>query len=497
MSTPTLVETPTPPTPLKNYHNHLAAHLASLIKQVNLSSQTSASLSIVTTLTEAPPNNRQHSDSSLESGSKFSSGLTTQSRKSSYETGVTSVETKEEEQTTGAEEVLQHDDPISPASRNDLTARPDRHPPHFSPSFHDRDVSSAGPSRGGSRSSRSSYVSPEVVPIVKPAKRSPTRLEIETREQEQRRAWEVEGRKVWRSVPKGFELKLEKKTRTGSNGSLSVVPSLLELSGAGPGSAIRTDEVFPAIDPVDMERTVSNVPTTVESASEISQPVPASTASVGASLIKPKHTSTHHRRQPHCQAEDEVASTDRMRHPTTASQEEHEEYLRKRTERLGKRQERLVHNINIWWSGVEKEWSTSDLPLTPPEILPYLPSPSISSTQLRFLPVGNNMPDLPDLFDTKGPVLRLPILTGDSRRKRLQIIGEHQNESDVDLLIRLSEINQRHAPNMYSRITPCKMPSPPLSRSRDERNDASRVHSMNVTTSMATPKPNPNRGGYM
>jgi len=503
MTTPALVDT-TPPTPLKSYHNNLAAHLASLIKQVNLSSQspstpsTLTNPSIVTTPPEAPPNNRQHSDSSLESGSKISSGLTTDSRKSSCETGATSIGTKEDGSTVekGLEEIPEHVDPISPASRNDLTARPDRHPPHFSPSFHDQEVSSAGPSRGGSRSSRSSYVSPEVVSVVKPSKRSPTREETETREQEQRRAWETEGRKVWRNVPKGFELKLEKKKRTGSNDSASIVPSICTgLSGAGPGTAIRADEAVP----IDMERTISNVPTTVESVSEISQPVPASTSSVDASLVKTgnKHQSTLQRRQAHCQAEDEVTSTSRSRHPTTASQEEHEEYLRKRTERLGRRQERLEHNVNTWWAGVRKEWVSASSPSTPPEIPPHLPSPSLTSTQLRFLPVGSDMPDLPDLFDTKGPILRLPALTGDSRRKRLHIIGEQQNESDVDLLIRLSQINQRHAPNMYNRIAPPKLPSPPLCRSRDERSDASRVHSMNVTTSMATPKPNPTRGGYM
>ena len=486
--------------PLKDYHNNLANHLASLIRQVHITKplqpSTSSLLSGSTSPTEPPPNIRKDSDSSQESTSKVSSGTVADSKQSTDETPQTSIGTKEGGTVLKDVIITPPTDPItiplSPATRNDLTARPERNPPHFSNSFQDLDESSAGPSRGGSRSSRSSHVSPNIV--AKISKISPTRSDIETREEEHRRAWETQGRKVWRHVPKGFELKLEKKPRTGS--ASSAVPSMCTgLSGAGPGNAIRADEVFDneATVAIDMERMSSNVPTTMESISELSQPVPAATSSVDASLIKTVHkeVSTLQARQAQLEADEDLPATDRDRKSTNQTQEEYEVYIKRRTERFAKKADRLAQRVTLWWSHVQENWDEACLPSTPPEIAPHLPSPGLASSQLRFHPVES----MPDIFETKGPTLRLPPLSlSGNRQNRLHIIGDQQNESDVDLLIRLSAINQKHATasNLYSRLVPRQSISPPLSRSRDVATDASRVHSMNVTTSMPTPRPRSN-----
>jgi hypothetical protein len=486
MTDSSLVEPPPLPTPLKDYHNNLAIHLASLIRQVQITTQT-PSVSGSTSPTEPPPNIRKDSDSSLESDSKLSSDNTTQTRESTAETPQTSIGTKEEISPKDIIISVPTDAiPISPLSRldrNDLTARPEQQPPHFPPSFQDHGASSAGPSRRGSHSSRSAHPSPEI--IAQGLKISPTRSEIETREEEHRRAWETQGRKVWKHIPKGFELKLERKSRTGS--ASSAVPSMSTgLNGAGSGNAIRADEVFANEGPVDMERLPSNGPTTMESISEVSQPIP--TSPVDAPVVKTAHEKvpTPQERQARSEADEDVPAPARNRHSITKSQEEYEIYITRRTERFAKRADGLALRVESWWSGVQDNWEEACQPSTPLEIPPHLPSPILTSTQLRFLPVGS----MPDLFESKGPTLRMPSMTLGPRQKRLHIITDHQNESDVDLLIRLSEINQKHASasNTYSRLVPQKSLSPPLSRSRDPLTDASRVHSMNVTTSMPTPK---------
>jgi hypothetical protein len=480
------IGTPAMVNPLKDYHNNLANHLASLIRQVRISQ---APLPTAGTSPETPPTIRKDSDSSLDSTSKVSSGNTTQTKESTDETPQTSVGTKEEE--TGIKDIIisppTDSIPISPSTRNDLTARPERHPRLFASSVHGHGASSAGPSRRGSHSSRSSHVSPEI--IVKSSKPSPTRSEVETREEEHRRAWETQGRKVWKHIPKGFELKLERKSRAGS--ASSAVPSMCTgLSGAGPGNPIRADEVF-VEGPVDMERNSSNVPTTMESISEVSQAIPDS-ASVDASLLKTAHkeVSTLQERQANLEANEQVASIGRDRQTTSASQEEYDIYIKRRTEKFAKRADSLAQRVNSWWSLVQDNWDEACLPFAPPEIPPHLPSPGLTSSQLRFEPLAS----MPDLLESKGPTLRLPPLVLGSRQNRLHIITDQQNESDVDLLIRLSEINQKHATasNLYSRLVPLQTISPPLCRSRDPDSDASRVHSMNVTTSMPTPRPRSN-----
>ena len=483
MTDSSLVGPPALPTPLKDYHNNLANHLASLIRQVHI---TTPSASGSTSPTEPPPNTRKDSDSSLESDSKISSDNTTLTKESSADTAQTSIGTKEEISPKNIIISLPTDSiHISPSSRidrNDLTARPERQPPHFSSSYQDHGASSAGPSRRGSHSSRSAHPSPEVV--AQPSKISPTRSVLETREEEHRRAWETQGRKVWKHIPKGFELKLERKSRTGS--ASSAVPSMSTgLNGAGSSNAIRADEVFVNEAPVDMERQPFNGPATMESISEVSQPIP--TSPVDAPLIKKANekVATLQKRQAHSEDED-VPAPARNRHSITKSQEEYEVYITRRNERFAKRADGLASRVESWWSGVQENWEEACQPTTPPEISPHVASPVLTSTQLRFLPVGS----MPDLFESKGPTLRMPSMTLGSRQKRLHIITDQHNESDVDLLIRLSEINQKHATasNLYSRLTPQKSLSPPLSRSRDPLTDASRVHSMNVTTSMPTPK---------
>lgn len=470
--------------PLKDYHNNLASHLASLIRQVQITQTPPSNLG---TSPEAPPNIRKDSDSSQESTSKVSSDNTTQTKESTDETPQTSIGTKEEGIISPKDIIISPPTdtiPISPRTINDLTARPDRHPHHFSTSFQDHGASSAGPSRRGSHSSRSSIVSHNV--RIKQSKPSPTRSEVETREEEHRRAWETQGRKVWKHIPKGFELKLERKSRAGS--ASSAVPS----GNTGPSGAglDKADEVFVNEAPVDMDRLPSNVPTTMESISEVSQviPAPAPTSSVDAPLPKTahKHSSTLQVRQAQLEDDEDLPPTGRAQHSTSRTQEEYEIYIARRNEKFAKRAESLAVRVGIWWSLVQENWEEACLPSTPPEIAPHLPSPGPASSQLRFLPVGS----MPDLFESKGPTLRMPSMTLGSRQNRLHIITDQQNESDVDLLIRLSEINQKHATasNLYSRLTPHKSISPPLSRSRDPLTDASRVHSMNVTTSMPTPK---------
>jgi hypothetical protein len=468
---------------VKTYHNNLAAHLASLIRQVGISSKPS-----LDDLPDAPPNNRQHSDSSLDSNSKVSSGVTTESKQSAsaYETAQSGAETKEASSETEDEvEVLgevsqRHIDPSSPSSRNDLTARADVNPPHFSPCFQDHEISSAGPSRT-SRSSRSSHASPRLK--TKQSKQSLVEDPEVTREQEHRVAWETEGRKVWRKIPQGFELKLDKKKRSGSNESAtSIVPSMhTGLSGAGPGTAMRADNFLLSSHPLD--RMSSNNPTSVDLVSEASLPAPNSASSVSASLVKTSHkkTSSLQRRQERLELDD-APETSRGRHPTTASQEEQDAYAQKRAERLVKKEDRLRRKVENWWSGVQQQWQAACT--TPPDIEPHIPSPGLASNQLRFLPVARLIPEL-----SESPTLKLPPLTviGDTRRNRLHLINERQHESDVDLLIRLAAVNKKHAANTYTRTTP--MHSAPMSRSRsgDEREDP-RVHSMNVTTSMSTPR---------
>jgi hypothetical protein len=488
MTDSSLVEPLLLPTPLKDYHTNLANHLASLIRQVQITNQT-PSASGSTSPTEPPPNIRKDSDSSLASDSKVSSDNTTLTKESSADTPQTSIGTGD---AVGPKDIIIspptdtiHISPSSRIDRNDLTARPDRQPPQFTASYQDHGASSAGPSRRGSHSSRSAYPSPVIIP--QRSKNSPTRSEVETREEEHRRAWETQGRKVWKHIPKGFELKLERKSRTGS--ASSAVPSMSTgLNGAGSGNAVRTDEVFANEGPVDMERQPSNVPTTMESISEVSQPIPAPTSAVDAPMIETTREKgpTLQDRQAQSEADEDVPARGRNRHSITKSQEEYEVYITRRNERFAKRADGLASRVESWWSGVQENWEEACQPSTPPEIATHLPSPVLTSTQLRFLPVGS----MPDLFESKGPTLRMPSMTLGPRQKRLHIITDHQNESDVDLLIRLSEINQKHATasTMYSRLTPQQSLSPPLSRSRDPLTDASRVFSMNVTTSMPTPK---------
>ena len=482
MTDPSLVGPSALPNPFKAYHSNLANHLSSLIRQVHI---TTPSPSGSTSPTEPPPNTRKDSDSSLESDSKISSGNTTQTKESAADTPQTSIGTKEEISPKDIIISLPADAiPISPSSRidrNDLTARPERHPHQFAASYQDYGASSAGPSRGGSHASRSPRASPEINPLR--LKISPTRSEVEAREEEHRRAWETQGRKVWKHIPKGFELKLERKSRTGS--ASSAVPSISTgPNGAGCGNATRADEVFVNEAPVEMERLQSGMPITMESISEVSQLVPAST-SVEAPLV-PEKVSVLQEQQTQSEAEEDVPAAGKDRQSTTRSKEEYEVYIARRNERFAKKANSLALRINSWWFGVQENWEEACQPATPPEILPHLPSPGPTSTQLRFLPVDS----MPALFESKGTTLRMPSMTLGPRQKRLHIITDHTNESDVDLLVRLSQINQKHASvsNMYSRLAPQKSTSPPLSRSRDPLTDASRVHSMNVTTSMPTPR---------
>lgn len=482
---------------VKTYHQNLASHLMSMIRQVGAGP--TGSKADLTTPSDLPPNPRQHSNSSLESDSKVSSGVTTESKKSSYDASpdiTTEASSNVIEMTKDVSKLniaSQNSDPASPSMRHDLTARPSLCPPKFSPRLHHSGT--IGTDLAHSQPSSPSRSSPRMSPLTKPNLDMATQVETDTREQEHRRAWEAEGRRVWRHIPHGFELKLQPKKRRESQGSSASGPAsiLSGPSGAGPGNAIRADE--PAL-PQDLASDVDRITTDTvpETESQASRPDAPACASTSVAKSHDKRPSTLQRRQDKLEIEarqdiESAPSRGRSREPTTASQDEQTLYNERKAARLARIEEKLRMKVRAWYDGVQSQWSPEFTPLTPPEILPHCPSPGPAMSQLRFLPLDTDSDsELPAWLEPKAPTLKLPSLhlVGETRRNRLHLIDEKQTESDVDLLIRLSDINRLHAAKTRSYA-----PSPVPSRSRDERSsiDDSRSHSMNVRTTMATPRP--------
>jgi len=469
---------------VKTYHQNLASHLVSMIRRVGTASTSDPSIP------DPPPNPRQHSNDSLESESKISSGVTTDtgpSRKPSTFSATTSpdiVETNDKGVTRGISNLSlsrRDSDQASPSARQDLTARPTLLPPHFSPAHFDQIDNGAGPSHRSSPS----HNSPRISPLVKPAdittNEKLSKAEIDTREQEHRRAWEAEGRRVWRHIPQGFELKLQPRKRAGSRGSsASLEASIISgPSGAGPGNAIRADDTL-RVPPQasELDRVPSNA-TLPETTSEVSRP--ESPASVPKSHCK--RPSTLQKRQDQLDHQDHEGSSSRGR-SNGPSVDEQTRYLQKKAARLVRIEERLNKQIGSWWAGVQAEWADA-CSTEPSEIEPYCPSPGPEVTQLRFLPVDTDMSNAAAV-ESKTPTLNLPPLriVGETRKNRLHLIDERNTESDVDLLIRLAEVNRIHAAGSRS-FAPM-----PITRPRAEKSkvDDSRL-SMNVRTTMATPKP--------
>lgn len=561
---------------MREYHHGLAQHLLDLIRKSTSALASSSTLPSTSTSpvprkqTVTPPlpvNPRQHSDSSLDSNSKVSSGQTTQSRKSSVEQ--TTVTTEEEE---GEHEVADDEDEdedecerrgsdnddrgshsVALSDRNDLTARPDAHPPRFPsiPLVNVEDASPAESSARGAQRYANVRVSPS--PSASPnGKVARTRLstypsthaEHLSREAEHRKAWETTGRRVWRNMPVNFELTLaaldrkkKKTTRSGSNQSQSQ-HSVSDISGAGPGTAMRPDDRAAAVSELDndpeAERMSSSNPTNIGtvSVSEASKcdvdaeggPIP-SESSVSMSIAKPtiKRTSTLQRRQARVEAAAEAAASAAIEQQqlllpqepqhqmqeseadeVEASENEQAEYAAKREIRLRKKEQALKKRIGLWWSGVAEHYSGSS---TPPEIEPHIPSPKIlygeHSSILRFPPLPTSMPDF---IGGNSPMLTLPSLQliEDGRKNRFTHLGMGQDGdiTDIDLLIRLTELNRiSSASPSPSGTGRARFPSAPphLASPAGSGSGAGGIftggrteyHSFNVKGSMPTPRPKP------
>lgn len=560
-----------PETTVRDYHQGLAQHLLDLIRKT-----TSAALDATprkSSITPpAPANPRQHSGSSLETDSRISSGVTTadshrrpsdsEAEESSHvhspETGIDGTGNSAEE----AEAYQAQHSGGSLSDRHDLTARPEQHPSRFpvlSPSLNmapdvnatvaqiaessttaARRYAAQSPTSLTSASSSkdsSSQRRPRPRHITVPS----SQTELLTREAEHRKAWETTGRRVWRNIPKDFELNLEKKPRTGSNESHSRAAMSIktDISGAGPGTAIRADDVFVAdVDTRESERLSSSHPTSNrESPSEVSKldgnATGPSESSVSMSIAKPtvKRTSTLQRRQARLEAEADAQAKvepravlltestlvagvagiepyevdDKASDSNPAgSEDEQEEYIRKRELRLRKKEMVLKKRVGLWWQGVSESGLHDRYVAEAPEIEQHIPSPSkeLDSSMLRFPPLPTSMPDI---FDSDSPTLRLPSLQllEDGRRNRassslafdaLAVRGE----SDVDLLIRLTEMSRVSSASGSGRA---RFPSaPPHSKTHILGQGSgivtgpsvSQAHNFRVKDTMPTPRSNPN-----
>ncbi|ORX37097.1 hypothetical protein BD324DRAFT_650711 [Kockovaella imperatae] len=136
-----------------------------------------------------------------------------------------------------------HDDPPSDP---ELTARPDRHPPILAPSSADHspqeDSSEASVppplvhQLSSSRSGTTEAIPSPQDPLSPPTSNSPVEQkskdtpnessgngveldQFDSREEEHRRAWKSDGARVWKSIPTGFKLSLDKRSRRSSDGS--------------------------------------------------------------------------------------------------------------------------------------------------------------------------------------------------------------------------------------------------------------------------------------
>lgn len=509
-------------TTVTDYHQGLASHLLDLIRKTTSAAIASPRKSSATPT--APVTPRQLSNSSLESHSKVSSGVTTaESRKSSVQQN--RDEAQEDDLSSGVgigrresgdsyEAYQSQQSGESASDRYDLTARPDSHPARFPPlsplpgnaesiekggankhNAHFAETSASGAQRyaahsptspaSSSRHSRSGRARTRHITVPS------SQTELLTREAEHRKAWETDGRRVWRNIPQGFELKLEKKPRTGSNESTRALSVSIHsgLSGAGPGTAIRPDEVFVTdidtrdLDPVSSSN-ATNQASTVSEASKLDADAEAaatSESSVSLSIAKPtiKRTSTLQRRQARVEAETaaeqeadaqaasvqsqarEVESEDAAEHADhegndrasesvpAIGEDEQAAYIRKREMRLRKKEFMLKKRVGAWWQGVTDSGLHDTLSNNAPDIDPHIPSPSreLESSMLRFPPLPATMPDF---IGGDSPTLRLPSLQllEDGRKNRSSSVQlgfdglATRRESDVDLLIRLTEMSR-------------------------------------------------------
>lgn len=529
---------------VRDYHQGLAQHLLDLIRKTKSASSTTTTTTTPLdtnqsspSTTPPPANPRQLSDSSLESNSKISSGQTTESKpsggaqqkqtttisKDSKAKDVdipTSASSPDDSGVDGDGERSDRDQEGSQSGsesashRRDQTARPELNHsqllpvPISNPTTTTTTTTAESSTTGALRSTQSqdqnnisSQSSSNLSERPSPNPNSdsnPTphvdahahnRAAHLTREDEHRKAWETDGKRVWRSIAPHFELRLEKKSRAESNASSAVSPARSILSGpsgAGPGTAIRADQpVFiPDSDVASKvsERLSINLPADGgETVSEASQsrpednlPQSQSQSSISMSIAKPtfKRRSTLQKRQarlavesesepevrvhaPHDTVVDNTPTKETVAGPSShhevknnqlsPSDEEQNEYQLKREARLKRKQQSLAKRVGFWRTQVFESGLHNTRIFTPPEIEPHLPSPTIEPSRLRFEPIGL-APDMLDLMGSQSPNLQLPPLRliEDNRKQRsLRLIPEPTaNESDVDLLIRLTELNR-------------------------------------------------------
>lgn len=509
---------------VRDYHQGLAQHLLDLIRKTKSASTTplDTKQSPPPSTSSPPTNPRQLSDSSLESESKISSGQTTESKPSSgaqqtvdsksskaevaeitnsaSSTDDSGVDGDGERSDRDAEGEGSQSGSASGSHRHDQTARPELNHSQLLPVPISHPIttptaasSTTGPERSAksqdqnnqsSQSSSNLYARPSPNPHgdagPTPQAHPHTHPEHLTREDEHRKAWETDGKRVWRSIAPHFELRLEKKPRAESNASSAVSPARSIISGpsgAGPGTAIRADADHPVFIP-DSGVTTDRETTSEVSQSQLEDTLPQSQSqsqsSLSMSIAKPiiKRRSTLQKRQDRLWAESESEPEAHGRAPLdtivdstptkatvggpsshqevknkqlSPSDEEQNEYQSRREARTKRKQESLAKRVGFWRTQVIESGLHNTLFFTPPEIEPHLPSPTIESSRLRFEPIGL-APDMLHLMDAQSPNLSLPPLRliEDNRKLRsLRLIPEPTtSESDVDLLIRLTKLNR-------------------------------------------------------
>lgn len=204
--------------------------------------------------------------------------------------------------------------------------------------------------------SRLSQILSAAPPAQQPTAPVDPAQEYRLREEEHRRAWETDGKRVYKVVPPAFNLQLsDKKSRRGSNESSTrtdhgASASLLPMEG------LPIPDLEAGLRAVNMVRQESEAPSgaTMDFSSLRSpSPAPRSVTSSAA--------------------------------PMRSSEEgDDETYDRRREERLRRKEAALRRRVSSWWDGVSWEGEQPFGSVQPfPIIPPHIESPSLLAATLR------------------------------------------------------------------------------------------------------------------
>lgn len=218
----------------------------------------------------------------------------------------------------------------------------------------------------------------------------PVDQHAKTREEEQKKAWDAEGRHIWRRRP-SFELKLKPKSR-GNSASSSARPDMPAESDTGAPSSSRpmSINVSQLGESMSMSMSASQLGTSQASSSLAPQ--------LQSKAIQMSRSSSSH---PHS-----TAPTS-LRNPSDfGSEETDESYEARRLRKLRKHHEALVARVESWYVGVLAAVPHGQVQLAP-EIPAFIPSPSVAKAAILTSPwVGEPDVGLAQLSLSASPGIR-------------------------------------------------------------------------------------------